>query len=79
MSVTLADLGLIGKNTLAAILRDEQLGEATARKINNRKQKSRLRCYIYDRNIPDIPPNVPQASRLPLSSELRPLSSGVSS
>ena len=67
MSVTSADLGLISPKALAAIVRDEPLGEKAARKENNRKQKNRLRCYIRDNSIPDLP-TAPQASRLPLTS-----------
>ena len=48
MSVKVSDLALIKPKTLAAIVRDEQLDEAAARKVNNRRQKARLWNYIHD-------------------------------
>jgi hypothetical protein len=53
MTVTLPDLALLSQRMLSAIVRDERLGEQVARKMNNRKQRSRLRNYINDNRISD--------------------------
>ncbi len=55
MKVVLSDLYRIKQRTLSAIVRDERLGEAVARRENNRKLRNRLRCYIHDNRIPDSP------------------------
>ena len=52
MSLVISDLALISQKALTAIVRDERLGEQAARKVNNRKLKNRLSCFIYDNKIP---------------------------
>jgi hypothetical protein len=53
MSAQVVDLEFISQKMLDAIIRDEQLGEAAARKQNNHRQKNRLWCYIHDNRVPD--------------------------
>jgi len=53
MNLVISDLALVSQKTLTAIVRDERLGERAARKVNNRKLKNRLWCFIHDNKIPD--------------------------